>query len=317
MWTHFRTRLLLILFISVMIFPGCNSDDYADDNTTTADTSVVIHEEKPLVNELQDYPGLDPDSSDINVMGEWITIYGVRDGNELIVEGDMRFPINRRPFKHTEPGALEINTEKERGLFQRKKFFNKVQPNMTFGIGTTMRLWPSSENVISVYYKIDSKFKDSTRVKKAMDMWQRQGIVKFIPASGGNYILFISSINTNSPVGAYTGEKISKIASDKDSGNVAHEIGHILGLFHEQCRSDRKNYVRINCFNNDNYKFAYLIDSTAADQDRYNIYSIMHYKTDNCMSLIVSGLPRNIPGQRDSITTGDVASIKALYHFKK
>jgi alanine-alpha-ketoisovalerate/valine-pyruvate aminotransferase len=42
----------------------------------------------------------------------------------------------------------------------------------------------------------------------------------------------------------------------------------------------------------------------------------MHYPPDVCMSVTKPGLPKGIPGQRDSIAISDQRTIKAVYKFQ-
>lgn len=62
------------------------------------------------------------------------------------------------------------------------------------------------------------------------------------------YVEFTASDRNNSAVGRIGGRQILNLESF-DRATITHEICHALGLFHEQCRADRDNYVIVNYSN--------------------------------------------------------------------
>lgn len=65
-----------------------------------------------------------------------------------------------------------------------------------------------------------------------------------------SYVEFMSVNVNNSYVGRQGGKQILNLFN-YDQGTIVHEICHALGMFHEQCRANRDNYVRVHYENMD------------------------------------------------------------------
>jgi len=97
-----------------------------------------------------------------------------------------------------------------------------------------------------------------------------------------NYISFFNGRGCNSPVGMWGRNRISLEANGcQDKGTVLHEIGHSIGLQHEQCRPDRDSYVTIH-LNNINGPWAYAFQKERNVNSLgtpYDLASMMHYSS--------------------------------------
>ena len=61
-------------------------------------------------------------------------------------------------------------------------------------------------------------------------------------------------------------------------GIPVHEVGHTLGLWHEQMRVDRDDYIRINWENVGFYRGQLVkVDYAVGLGVRYDYQSVMHY----------------------------------------
>jgi len=299
-----RNKYFYLLF-SIILLSCSKSNKSNNEETGTSEQTVnlsdlkeagngkAMMDEQPIVrSELQDYSSLPIDSMDIN-LGEVneAKVYGYRKSDTLIAEGDMLFKYPTRGMKYK------------------------------FGVGTSARRWPVRNSVITIPYTISNNFPYPEEIRRdikdAFDKWENKLNIKFVKrVSEPAFIYFLPSKRTASFVGKQGNRQSIELADWAESGNIAHEIGHALGLFHEHTRSDRDGFVAIDpsCKENINYKHAFRTDFTAEDVGRYDFNSIMHYgRNDGCFTLKIRVSNPRIPGQRDSVSVGDYLTIKKLY----
>lgn len=127
-------------------------------------------------------------------------------------------------------------------------------------------------------------------VKRAMERWSATARIHFIPRSNQvEYVNFTGKTdagNNTSQVGYKKGARndvnITAFWWRQGEWMPAHELGHVLGLFHEHARWDRDSYLMVHYENikpgrEPDYdwvpKTNWLVSSTA-----YDYYSIMHYR---------------------------------------
>ena len=117
------------------------------------------------------------------------------------------------------------------------------------------------------------------------------------------------------------GQQVCLDYSWADVGTAIHELGHAIGLLHEQCRSDRDNYININYsnivaeqkHNFDKSTQSYQLTST------FDFNSIMLYSSYNNFAIDWSEPTMTRKdgstwdAQRSYLSEGDLAAIKMKY----
>jgi uncharacterized protein (TIGR03437 family) len=187
-----------------------------------------------------------------------------------------------------------------------------------------VQLWPNG----IVPYTIDSSISSALeqRVLAAIEHWNTRTPIQLIPrVAQTDYVTFTTGDDVNacaSVVGRLGGEQKVYLPETCTTGDVIHEIGHVVGLWHEQERSDRNRYVTILYENIDDQYIANFDQRTpgTAEVGPYDYNSIMQYgaydfSRDNT-SPTIETVPAGIPiGQRVGLSEGDIALVRQLYGF--
>ncbi|XP_063979523.1 protein tolkin [Diachasmimorpha longicaudata] len=187
-------------------------------------------------------------------------------------------------------------------------------------------------------YEIDGNFSGAHKAlfKQAMRHWENFTCVKFVERVSRehpNYIVF-----TERPCGCCSfvgkrgnGPQAISIGKNCDKfGIVVHELGHVVGFWHEHTRPDRDRHVQIirdNIMTGQEYNFNKLtneeVDSLGLP---YDYDSIMHYAKntfskgtylDTILPMENIGKKRPEIGQRIRLSEGDIAQTNLLYKCHK
>ncbi|XP_050394072.2 tolloid-like protein 1 [Patella vulgata] len=211
-----------------------------------------------------------------------------------------------------------------------KKISNKMKRTKRAATARPERLW----DYAVIPYEIETNFTGPHKAlfKLAMRHWENHTCVTFIEKKpeDQNYIVF-----TERPCGCCSfvgkrgnGAQAISIGKNCDKfGIVVHELGHVIGFWHEHTRTDRDENVQIvykNIMPGQEYNFNKLnpmeVNSLG---EEYDYGSIMHYARntfarntflDTILPKRKTGmLVRPDIGQRIQLSPGDIRQAKKLY----
>ncbi len=197
-------------------------------------------------------------------------------------------------------------------------------PREGIGIAYPSNLWPKVGAVYQVPYIITTGSANMTAAISAFNS-TFSGLIQFVARTAEPDYVNVnltpgdSSGTCQSYVGRIGGPQLIGGAINCNVGVLLHEMGHSVGLWHEQSRSDRNTYVTVayqNIIRSLKDNFDQELDN-AQDLGLYDYRSAMHYHPfaftrngDPTIESIPAGIPMtNTVGY----TEGDVDSIKRLY----
>jgi len=257
-------------------------------------TKVALLEKEILYNVPQAYPGLKKELVEVNLEGITITCEKVNEmlffQNDILIEPSF--------LKST---ALNVD-DQSNNIINRRRWIENT-----------------------VYFTVDDSYPIEKRIDivRAFDLFKETNI-KFVERTNEtDYVEIKYEIGGGcfSNLGRAGGKQVIQIDSWGTPGNIAHEIGHTLGLLHEQSKHNRDDFVIVNFSNiqeNKRHNF-YKYPFSEIYSNGYDFESLMGYPSktgfeiDESKYSIVKLDRTPFGAQRQRFTDTDLSLINFLY----
>lgn len=223
-----------------------------------------------------------------------------------------------------------------KAIFQGDIVLEKVEPvnpqqppafsTNSIGVDYSTYLWPKVGNQYQIPYVITSGTGDLTNLTAAITQFNKTfSNIKFVAlVAQTDYVNFYfnpddTSGECEAVVGRAGGEQPVGGSATCALGTILHEMGHTIGLWHEQSRPDRNTYVSVNYDNlikGSISNFNQIYDN-AQETTLFDYASIMEYPAFSFSrngGPAIESIPPGIPlSNLTGYTAADIDGIERLY----
>lgn len=184
-----------------------------------------------------------------------------------------------------------------------------------------------------VYFEIDPSFigGEIIMINAAIQHWRDNSSLEFISRTNqNNYVRIERGEDSSGLYSDYVGMKGGKQIINLEpnifvTGNIIHEIGHTIGFYHEQSRTDRGNAIVVN-FNNiiphspqnvNQFQTYATLGESGSQIGNFDFNSIMLYSSWALSDFIHPTMTRldgsTFWAQRVSLSAGDIETAAYIY----
>jgi hypothetical protein len=197
----------------------------------------------------------------------------------------------------------------------------------SMGLAYAQYLWPKVGSVYQVPYIIDPSSGDQANLDTAIGEFNNDfvGVIQFVAhTTETDYVNFDFDPNNFSGSceayeGRVGGEQTVGGSASCTIATILHEMGHTVGVWHEQTRPDRDTYVNVNygaVIKGSRGNFDKLLDDNQV-LSPYDYASVMEYPAfsfsrngEPCIESIPAGIPLSNPA---GYSATDIDGINRLY----
>ncbi|MBV9340035.1 MAG: choice-of-anchor D domain-containing protein [Acidobacteria bacterium] len=250
-------------------------------------------------------------------------------------------PVIQSGFWHGRPVTYEIVNGK--AIYQGDIILGSVDAapagstsTGSAGVAYSSYLWPQVNGVATVYYAIDPQSQNVSNIRAAIAQFNSDftGLIQWVPhTTQATWVDINLSNGSNGMCEAEEGYQPNSPqpqpmggASNCTLGTILHEMGHVIGLWHEQSRPDRDLYVTVNYQNivkSSRSNFDVVLDNIQ-DYTLYDYASLMQYPAFTlsrnggpALETIPPGIPLNgsegVAVIATDYSAGDKEGIMRLY----
>ena len=127
-------------------------------------------------------------------------------------------------------------------ILRLEELTDELTESTTTGRSRSTAKWPNK----IIYYQIDPALPNQQRVYDAMAHWEANTAIRFVArTTQRGYVLFRNSSGCSANIGYSGGLQYVNIGNGCTTGNIIHEIGHTVGLWHEHSRADQNTHITI------------------------------------------------------------------------